>query len=159
MKKLIIGTIVGISLLTGFVANAEAKSNQAVSNYNLDDGILKKSKEYVIVKRGDSLWAYSQKYMTSIESIKRVNGLKSDMIKIGQKIWIPYYHDVVGKHVNSTNDNNVTFSVLEKKINFYCPYGEALKFNQSNMKGKRYILTYHKEGNAFVLDTAEPLNH
>lgn len=38
------------------------------------------------VKRGDTLWAISSKYSTSVASLKRLNGLKSDMIYVGQKL-------------------------------------------------------------------------
>lgn len=42
------------------------------------------------VKSGDTLSGIAGKYHTSIAKIKKANGLKSDMIKIGQVLKIPY---------------------------------------------------------------------
>ena len=42
-----------------------------------------------IVKRGDTLIGISKKYKVSIEDIKRYNGLKGNIVNIGQKLQIP----------------------------------------------------------------------
>ena len=47
----------------------------------------KKGKTY-IVKSGDSLSVIAQKYNTTVDSLKKANGLKSDTIRIGQKLII-----------------------------------------------------------------------
>jgi len=47
----------------------------------------KTSKTYV-VKSGDSLSVIAQKYSTTVDSLKKINGLKSDTIQIGQKLII-----------------------------------------------------------------------
>ncbi len=44
--------------------------------------------EYV-VKSGDSLWLIAQRYQTTVDAIKRLNGLTSDMLRIGQVLKIP----------------------------------------------------------------------
>jgi LysM repeat protein len=41
-----------------------------------------------IVKSGDSLSVIASKYKTTVDSIKRANKMKSDMIKPGQKLII-----------------------------------------------------------------------
>ncbi|MFD2308033.1 muramidase family protein [Enterococcus termitis] len=38
------------------------------------------------VKSGDTLWGLAQKYGTSVQKIKQLNGLSSDMIYIGQRL-------------------------------------------------------------------------
>nr|OTN86229.1 hypothetical protein A5821_002179 [Enterococcus sp. 7F3_DIV0205] len=38
------------------------------------------------VKSGDTLWGLSQKYGSSVQKIKQMNGLSSDTIYIGQKL-------------------------------------------------------------------------
>lgn len=49
--------------------------------------VSKKGKTY-IVKPGDSLSVIAQKYDTTVDSLKKANGLKSDTIQIGQKLII-----------------------------------------------------------------------
>lgn len=44
------------------------------------------------VKKGDNLWTLARRYDSSIEAIKRANGLKSDLIIIGQRLQIPRLH-------------------------------------------------------------------
>ena len=44
----------------------------------------------VTAQSGDTLSAIAGKYRTTISKIKKANGLKSDMIKIGQVLKIPY---------------------------------------------------------------------
>lgn len=41
------------------------------------------------VKSGDTLWGISRKYNTSVKGIKDANGLKSDLIRVGQTLRIP----------------------------------------------------------------------
>lgn len=45
-----------------------------------------------VVKSGDTLWALSKTYQTTVDELKRVNGLDSDLILIGQKLTIPRSH-------------------------------------------------------------------
>ncbi|MCM1182207.1 MAG: LysM peptidoglycan-binding domain-containing protein [Roseburia sp.] len=42
-----------------------------------------------IVEAGDTLWLLSQRYGTTVEAIKRQNGLTSDVLRIGQVLQIP----------------------------------------------------------------------
>ena len=44
--------------------------------------------EYV-VRSGDTLWLLAQRYNTTVDAIKRLNGLTSDMLSIGQILKIP----------------------------------------------------------------------
>lgn len=42
-----------------------------------------------VVQAGDSLWLIAQRYQTTIDAIKRLNGLTSDLINVGQILKIP----------------------------------------------------------------------
>ncbi len=51
---------------------------------NTDSGVT----EYV-VRSGDTLWQIAQRYNTTVDAIKRLNGLSSDNLSIGQVLRIP----------------------------------------------------------------------
>ena len=43
----------------------------------------------IVVKSGDTLSAISRKYSVSVQELKRINGLKSDVIRKGQTLKLP----------------------------------------------------------------------
>ena len=43
----------------------------------------------VTVKKGDTLYGLSLRYKTTVAAIKKANGLKSDLIRPGQKLVVP----------------------------------------------------------------------
>lgn len=42
------------------------------------------------MERGDSLSFIAKQYRVSVIDIKKINGLKSDRILVGQRLWIPW---------------------------------------------------------------------
>ena len=42
-----------------------------------------------IVKKGDTLWDLAKKYNTSVSELKKINNLKSDILKIGYELKLP----------------------------------------------------------------------
>ena len=57
---------------------------QTVPPSGSDSGIM----EYV-VKAGDSLWLIARKYQTTVDTLKKLNGLTSDLLNIGQVLKVP----------------------------------------------------------------------
>lgn len=47
-----------------------------------------------LVKPGDSLPAIAEKYDTSVEELKVTNGLQTDILMAGQKLWVPIIYEV-----------------------------------------------------------------
>jgi LysM repeat protein len=47
------------------------------------------------VKPGDYLWKIASTYRTSVEDIKLINGLQSDLILVGQKLRVPIMYEVM----------------------------------------------------------------
>ncbi len=51
--------------------------------------LLAKKRANYIVKKGDSLWSISKKFNVSIDTIKEANGLTSNFIQEGDRLYIP----------------------------------------------------------------------
>ena len=84
-----------------------------------------------IVRRGDTLSGLAVRYGVSVSSIKRSNGLKSDLIKVGQSLQIP---------VASVSGQRVESLVSSVRI---------------DTKRWKYIVAHHsatKHGNAKIYD-------
>ncbi|MDI6792065.1 MAG: LysM peptidoglycan-binding domain-containing protein [bacterium] len=54
-----------------------------------------------VVKKGDSLWKIAEKYGVSWKDLKRVNSLRSNHLKVGQKLTVPGSRE---KQVTSASD-------------------------------------------------------
>ncbi|MDD3312232.1 LysM peptidoglycan-binding domain-containing protein [Pseudodesulfovibrio sp.] len=50
-----------------------------------------------VVRDGDTLWNISQRFGTTVSTIKKANGLRSSALKAGQKLYIPNNSDVATK--------------------------------------------------------------
>ncbi|MCD5322218.1 peptidoglycan recognition protein family protein [Pontibacillus chungwhensis] len=46
------------------------------------------------VKSGDALWKIAATYQTSASDLKRINGLQSDLLFVGQKIRVPVMYEI-----------------------------------------------------------------
>ncbi len=57
-----------------------------------------------IVKPGDTLWKIAQMYNTTVNDIKSLNNLTSDLLSIGMYLKIP-------SNTSSTNTSNITYTV------------------------------------------------
>ena len=87
----------------GFVDSNKDDVNQIKNNYeDLAEAVVKSIAEYVgvkytkpnsnniyIVQKGDSLWSISKKYNTTVDKLKDINNLNTNLIKAGQKLYIP----------------------------------------------------------------------
>jgi LysM repeat protein len=81
MKKIILS----ISCLLICMLLHLSSAHAAGSNYsNLYD-----------VKPGDNLWLVGINYGTTVEDLKATNGLQSDLLMVGQKLFVPTWHKVV----------------------------------------------------------------
>lgn len=58
--------------------------NQNVPSPGPDSDVIR-----YVVKSGDTLWLLSRRYNTTVDAIKRLNGLTSDLLNIGQVLLIP----------------------------------------------------------------------
>lgn len=59
------------------------------------------------VKKGDTLWGIAQKYGTTVSALKSANNLKSDLIKVGQKLTIPKKTSGGSKNSSTTTAGSI----------------------------------------------------
>ena len=92
-------TLYGIAKKYGLTVDELKKMNNLTSN-NLSinqkllvsgTGEASSNSEYdtYIVKSGDSLWSIASKYGTTVDNLKDINNLNSDLLSIGQKLLVP----------------------------------------------------------------------
>lgn len=77
--------------------------------------------DYYEVKKGDTLYTLANKFSTSVESIKKLNNLKSNALSIGQKLKIPEFVEK-----NDTNEISDEYYTVKKGDSLY---SIATKYN------------------------------
>ena len=77
------------------------------------------SDDYIVhtVKVGDNLYSISRKYGVSVDSIKNINNLNSDLLSIGQKLRIPNIVDSDDDYFEYVVKKNDTLYSIAKKFN------------------------------------------
>ena len=78
-----------------------------------------------IVKSGDSLYSIAKKYNTSVDELKSLNNLTSNMLSVGQKLNIPVTEEVSNVYTVKSGDNlysiarkfNTTVNEIKSKNN------------------------------------------
>ncbi|MBR2138048.1 MAG: LysM peptidoglycan-binding domain-containing protein, partial [Bacilli bacterium] len=108
----------------GFVDSNKDDVNQIINNYErYAEAVVKAICEYkgikyvpklsgekYIVKKGDSLWSIGKKFGISVSELKKYNSLSSDVLSIGQVLFIPKSNDL--------GVENIKY-VVEKGNNLY----------------------------------------
>ena len=72
--------------------------------------------EYV-VRSGDSLWLIAQRYNTTVDAIKRLNGLTGDSLSIGQVLRIPTTNSSTGSYFEYAVRAGDTLWLLAQRYN------------------------------------------
>lgn len=83
---------------------------------------------YHIVQAGDTLWNLAKRYNTTVEELKRLNNLTSDMLSIGQKLIVP---STTGEGEPS---NNIVYTVQRGDT----LWNLSIRFNTTVDAIKRY---------------------
>ncbi len=105
---------------------------------------VSKEKIYHIVKKGETLETIAKTYRVSVEELKKINGLKRNQLKIGQKLIIP---ERIKKEVREQKkekispkreDKEETFSEIEKT--FKNLEERVDKLNAQSLKSKKMWL-------------------
>lgn len=94
-----------------------------------------------VVSAGDTLFNISQRFDVSMKELKSANGLKHDMVLIGQKLEIPSESEWMVASINGAADNfTVEFEADGKAIPLKVSYGTARKYQE--MAGKQVLVTF-----------------
>ena len=111
---------------------------QTISNYLNEENIY-------IVKSGDSLYSIARKYSTTVDELKKINNLTSNILSINQKLIIPFMEEEtnntyivksgdslysIAKRYNTTVDelkriNNLTSNLLSINQKLIIPSNES----------------------------------
>lgn len=76
---------------------ADAKKKSVVVGETGNTSEKKTAANFHTVKKGDTLTSISRTYGTDVETLKSTNGLKSDVISLGQKLKLPAANEVASK--------------------------------------------------------------
>lgn len=66
---------------------------KALANYIGVPYSLNEESNYYVVKKGDSLWSIAKKYNMTVDELKSINNLKSNLLSIGQRLKIKESYD------------------------------------------------------------------
>ena len=67
-----------------------------------------------VVKKGDSLWSIAQKYNTTVDNIKKLNNLSSDVLSIGQILRIPSDEDIIEGTIYTVKRGDSLWSISQQ---------------------------------------------
>ncbi len=66
---------------------------KALANYVGVPYSLNEESDYYVVKKGDSLWSIAKRYNMTVDELKSINNLKSNLLSIGQRLKIKKSND------------------------------------------------------------------
>jgi LysM repeat protein len=94
-----------------------------------------------VVNPGDTLFNISQRFGVSLKEIKQANGLKEDMVLIGQQLVIPGEIEFMEATVTGAADNfTVEFETDGKAVPLKVSYGTARKYEE--FPGQRVFVSF-----------------
>ena len=126
---------------------------KALANYIGVPYSLNEESDYYVVKKGDSLWSIAKKYNMTVDELKSINNLKSNLLSIGQRLKIKESNDNQNIYIVKKGDT------LYKIANMYGTTVDNLKalnnLKNNNLsigqklivpsKNKIYIVQKHKK--------------
>lgn len=95
-------------------AVVKAIANYLGVPYTFDGSLV--NENYYIVKKGDSLWSIANKYGLTVDKLKDINNLSSNMLSVGQKLLINDGTDVdnVNKNYYIVKSGDTLYSIAKK---------------------------------------------
>lgn len=94
---------------------------KAIANYKGYNYTEPRSQDTYIVQKGDTLWNISKKLDTSVDEIKRLNNLTSNLLFVGQELKVPNYYTVEDSNVNYIVKKGDNLYSIAKQYNTTVP--------------------------------------
>ncbi len=101
-----------------------------------------------VVKQGDTLPRIATKYETTVENLKATNGLQSNTLLVGQKLWVPILYQVVAgdtlQGISSTYNSSVFLIKTKNRLSSdQLVIGQVLKIppKKMTMYGQHILMT------------------
>jgi LysM repeat protein len=103
-----------------------------------------------VVKSGDSLPGIANKYGTSVEDLIATNGLQSNLLSVGQKLWVPVIYEVAAgdtlrKLSSVYNSSDQTIKTTNGLTSDQIYLGQKLKITPKRMTMQRQYILMTKE--------------
>ncbi len=104
---------------------------RAIANYA---NLPIESDNYYVVKQGDTLWSIAKKYNMSVDKLKSINGLSTNLLSVGQKLIL------TPAETNVTKDDSTNKYVVKPGDNLYA-ISKMYKVNISDLKNANNLKT------------------
>ena len=154
-------------------AEAVVKAIAEYLNIPYTDNIINKDNGRYIVKAGDTLWSIAKKFDTTVNELKSLNNLATNLLKVGTSLIVPNSNDTYIVKNGDTlysiaRENNISVDKLKEINNLTSDIirvGQELKLiNTNNSEIKKYIVkvgdTLYSIANRFntTVDVIKKLN-
>lgn len=130
LKKTILS--MGLATLIAFSSGAGTYTVAAASNYKT-----------ITIKKGDTLYALSKKYKTTVSKLKSLNKLKSSRIYAGKKLKVPSTQSYkTAKQYYAELEKNKSYTTVQKTV---IKRSKLIDYVVSTYKGRMDITGYVTE--------------
>ena len=97
--------------------------------------------EYYTVQKGDSLWSIAKKLNTTVDKLKSINNLSSNLLSIGQRLKIKEGTSSIGKTYYTVQKGDTLYSIARKFNTTVSALNEANNLSTSILSiGQKLII-------------------
>lgn len=109
------------------------------------------------VERGDSLWTIANKFDTTVEELKRVNNLTSNILQIGQKLIIPSLERVSQSSTYTVLKGDSLWLIAKKHNTSVTELINHNHLDSINLKPGDKLITPNSNSNYYIVEKGDSL--